>query len=301
MPLDPQLAGLLEFIAAAGHPPMYESTPEAARRGFRALAVDTVQPEHVVPVGSTEDTTVAGRPARVYRPDGDARGTLLYLHGGGFVIGDLDTHDQLCRRLCAGADVVVVAVDYRLAPEHPFPEGLDDARAALAEVAAAVDDLGGRPLAMGGDSAGGNLTAVAVQEAPDLVDAQLLIYPATDAAGDHASRLENGTGYFLDLPTMVWFSEQYAGGADVAPEDPRVSPLRGTLEGLPPALVVTAELDPLRDEGRAYAEALAAAGVRVESVEYDGMIHGFIDMGQFSEAAADATADVVRRFRSLIG
>ena len=301
MPLDPDLAAALEFIASAGYPPMWEGSPDTARKAFRAMAVDMVKPEDVVPVGSVEDATVEGRPARVYRPSGEARGTLLYLHGGGFVIGDLDTHDQTCRRLCRGAEVVVVSLDYRLAPEHPFPAGLEDARAALGWVASSLDSLGGAPLAVGGDSAGGNLAAVLAQEHVGLVDAQLLIYPATDATGGYPSLEENGKGYMLDTELRQWFGAHYAGPRPVAaPDDPRVSPLHGSVEGVAPALVVTAEFDPLRDEGEAYAEKLAAAGVPVNRVRYDGMIHGFVDMGAFSPAAAVAVDDLVGRFGTLL-
>ena len=302
MPLDPPIAAFLEYVESAGYPPMWESTPEVARKAFRAMAVDTVKPEDVVPVGSVEDSIVAGRPARVYRPDGAARGTLLYLHGGGFVIGDLDTHDQICRRLCRGADLVVVALDYRLAPEHPFPAGLEDARAALGWAASTLAELGGAPFAVGGDSAGGNLAAVLAQEDVGLVDAQLLIYPVTDGAGHHPSREENGTGFMLDTPLRAWFRDQYAGPSPAATaDDPRVSPMHGVVDGVAPALVVTAEFDPLRDEGEAYAEKLAAAGVPVNRVRYDGLIHGFLDLGFVSPAAGLAVDDLVGRFRALLG
>jgi acetyl esterase len=297
MPLDPQLAAMLEFLASAGHPPMHEGTPEAARQAFRVLSVDMVKPEDVVPVGSVEELTVAGRPARRYRPEGEQRPVLVYFHGGGFVIGDLDTHDQACRRLCRGADVEVLSVDYRLAPEHPFPAGLEDA---LAAVRWAAEQHGG-PVAVGGDSAGANLATVCAQELPELVSAQLLVYPTTDPFGDHPSRTENATGYFLDQPTMEWFFTHYVGAvADLREDDARVSPLRGRLAGLAPALVVTAEFDPLRDEGEAYAAKLTEAGVTVDVVRYDGMIHGFLDMGPFSPGAASAVDDLVGRARKLL-
>ncbi len=303
MPLDPQLADVLAFLEQSGYPPMSEGSPEDARRGFRALAADMVKPEDVVPVGSVEEPTVEGRPARLYRPS--AAGpvpTLVFLHGGGFVIGDLDTHDQTCRRLCRGADVVVLSVDYRLAPEHPFPAGLDDARAAVRWAADRLESLGGAPvLAVGGDSAGGNLSTVVAQEQPELVQAQLLIYPATDVAGEHPSRVENASGYFLDLPTMEWFFGHYVSTVEgLEPGDPRLAPLHGSVAGVAPALVVTAEFDPLRDEGEAYAARLAEAGVAVDVVRYDGMIHGFLDMGPFSPAAASAVDDIMARTRKLL-
>jgi acetyl esterase/lipase len=297
MPLDPQLAALLELLAAGGYPPMHEGSPETARRGFRAMTVDLVKPEDVVPVGSVAELTVAGRPARRYRPETGTERTLVYFHGGGFVIGDLDTHDQTCRRLCRDAGVVVVSVDYRLAPEHAYPAAVEDA---LAAVRWAAEDTGG-PVAVGGDSAGANLAAVGAQLLPELVDAQVLAYPPVDPFGDYPSRTENATGYFLDRPTMEWFFAHYvSGSADLREDDVRLSPLHGDLAGVAPALVATAELDPLRDEGEAYAAKLADAGVAVDLVRYDGMIHGFLDMGSFSAAAAAAVDDLVARARRLL-
>ncbi len=302
MPLDPQLAGLIQLIEAGT--PMSQQTPSEARASFRTLAVDFRKPEDVVPVGSVEDTTVPGAEgelaARVYRPEGEGPfATVALFHGGGFVIGDLDTHDNMARAICRGASAVVVSVDYRLAPEHPFPAGVDDCLAATRDLQGRLEELGGDGrLAVAGDSAGGNLAAVVAQHVPGL-EAQLLLYPTTDGAGDWPSREENGTGYFLDLPTMLWFSEQYAAGQDYS--DPRLSPLlAGSLEGLPPAVVVTAEFDPLRDEGEAYAAALEKAGVEVVVRRYDGMIHGFMDMGAFSPAAAAAIEETVRLFGVLL-
>jgi acetyl esterase len=300
MPLDPGTATLLDLIASSGHPPMHESTPEMARKGYRALTVDAVPPGGQVPVGSTEEITVAGRPARVYRPEGDGPWpTLVFLHGGGFLLGDLETHDQTCRRICSGADAVVLAVDYRLAPEAPYPAAVDDTLAAVRWAAEHQAELGGgQLLAVGGDSAGGNLSAVAAQALPDLVGAQVLICPATHVEGDYASRTDNAKGYFLELASMLWFFEHYAGAAD--PSDLRLSPYLGDLTGLAPALVVTAEFDPLRDEGEAYADKMAEAGVPVARVRYDGLVHGFQDMGAFSPAATAAVDDLVARIRTLL-
>jgi acetyl esterase len=301
MPLDPDLAGLIALVDAGT--PMSQQTPEQARAAFRTLAVDFRKPEDVVAVASVDDTTVPGaegdRPARVYRPEGAGPfPTVLLFHGGGFVIGDLDTHDNLARAICRDAGAVVVSVDYRLAPEHPFPAGLGDCIAATRAVLSELDSLGGDGrLAVAGDSAGGNLAAVVAQTVPGLA-AQFLIYPTTDGSGDHLSRKENGTGYFLDTPTMEWFSHHYAPGGDYL--DPRLSPLRGTLTGLPPAVLVTAEFDPLRDEGEAYAEALDAAGVPVVLRRYDGMIHGFMDMGAFSPGAKAAVADALGLFAAVL-
>ena len=303
--MDPQLAGFLQFIEDAGYPPVSEGTPEAARKGFVAMSAGTVRPDQVVQVGSVEDLTVPGaagdRPARLYRPATDGpHPTVVYLHGGGFVLGDLETHDQTCRRLCLDVDVVVLAVDYRLAPEHPFPAGVEDAIAATRW--AADQRLGGDArLAIAGDSAGGNFAAVVAQTVPELLAAQLLIYPTVDAFGDYPSRHQNESGYGLEVADMLWFHENYTGGADVAPDDPRFSPLRAeSLAGQPPAVVAVAEFDPLRDEGVAYADRLAADGVAVDLASYDGMIHGFVDMGAWSTAAAAAVTDLNGRFAKLL-
>ncbi|QIK75274.1 alpha/beta hydrolase [Nocardioides piscis] len=307
MPLDPQLKDMLDFIAVTGHPPIDQGSPEEGRRAMRAMSVDLVKPEDVVPVGSVTPMAVPGgageRDARLYKPEGEGPwDTLVFLHGGGFVVGDLDTHDQTCRRLCRDAEIAVLSVDYRLAPEDPFPAGLEDALAATEWAAAHLADLGGgERLAIGGDSAGGNLSAVVAQHLGDVLAAQLLIYPATDGLGDYPSKVDNAEGYFLTAAMMEWFSGHYV-PADADPETDlaRLAPLHGDVSDVAPALVATAEFDPLRDEGEAYAEALRAAGVHVDQVRYDGMIHGFCDMVSFSSAAADAVSDLNVRFRSLM-
>lgn len=298
MPLDPQIASLLDFVNAA-EKKMHEGTPAEARAAFRTLNVDFVKPEDVVPVGSVEDLTVAGRPARLYRPEGAGETpTLVFLHGGGYVLGDLDTHDQTCRRICRGAETTVLAIDYRLAPEHPFPAGVEDA---IAATRWAAEHLPGTRLAVGGDSAGGNFSAVVAQTLKDVVQAQVLLYPAVDKFGDYPSREENAEGYFLDAPTMLWFLQQYVGSVTELDEgDPRLSPLLGDLSGVAPALVVTAEFDPLRDEGNEYAARLEAAGVSVDHVTYPGLIHGFMEMVPWSPAAAAAVDDVIARIGKLL-
>jgi acetyl esterase len=310
MPVDPQIADLLEFLAAAGAQPMHEGTPEQAREAFRKLAVEARPAESVVDVGCVEDRVVPGPAgdlrARVYRPGTDEPApTVVLFHGGGWVIGDLDTHDNMARSLCRACDAVVVSVEYRLAPEAPFPAAVEDAVAATRWAAEHLAELGGSDtLAVAGDSAGGNLAAVVAQELRDsggpALAAQLLVYPATDVRGDYASRTENGMGYFLDLPTMDWFMRHYA--ADPALHgDPRLSPLQaGSLAGLPPAVVVTAEYDPLRDEGEAYAAALQAAGVPVDLRRFDGMIHGFIDMGPHSVGAQKAVDETCGMFAARL-
>lgn len=310
MPLDPELAAMLEFLDSLGTPPMSQQTPAEARAGFRALTVDMRPAETVPDVASVEDVTVPGatgpRPARVYRPATEGPlPTIVMFHGGGFVIGDLDTHDVTARTLANGADAVVVSVDYRLAPEHPWPAGIEDAIAATRWAASSLADLGGSDqLAVAGDSAGGNISAVVAQTMRDegvRLAGQLLIYPVTDGGGSYPSHEENATGYFLDLDTMIWFDRQYTGHlGEVDRRDPRLAPLHGKLEELPPAVVVVAEFDPLRDDGLAYAEALAAAGVPVEVRTFDGLIHGFVDMGRYSAAAQAAIDETAAMFRTVL-
>jgi acetyl esterase len=313
MPLDPEIQAMLDALAAMNAPPMSAGTPEEARQAFRFMTVEMRRPETVIPVKETEDVVIStdngDLAARIYRPD-TAEGplpTIVFAHGGGFVIGDIETHDNQCRAVCAGTDAVVVSIDYRLAPEAPWPAAVHDTHAAVQWAADHIDELGGDAdrLAIAGDSAGGNLSAVvalvARDEGPQLC-AQLLIYPATDLGEDsvHQSRVDNAEGYFLTADEMIWFRQHYAGGVP-DPADPRLSPLKADdLSGLPPAVVATAEFDPLRDEGEAYADALRAAGVEVDAVRYDGMVHGFFDMGPFSKGAASATDDAIRRFRALL-
>jgi acetyl esterase len=308
VPVDPHIAALLTMLAETGLPPMYEGTAEAARSQYLVMSAAR-SPDLVVPVGAVEDTTVPGAEgdlrARVYRPEGEGPfPTVAFFHGGGWVIGDLDTHDRSVREICRGSRAVVVAVDYRLAPEHAFPAAAEDAVAAARWIAAHRGELGGDDrLAVAGDSAGGNLAAVVAQQLTaegTPVVGQFLIYPAVDALGDYQSRAENGRGYFLEQPTIDWFYGHYAGAWDDA-EDPRLSPLHAAdLSGLPPAVVVTAEYDPLRDEGETYAEALRAAGVPVEVTRYDGMIHGFFAMGAASPAAQAAIDESCARLGELL-
>jgi acetyl esterase len=315
MPVDRDIAMLLSLIENAGYPPIAEGTVEQARIGMRTLMVDFRQPATLPVVGSITDATVAGSiPVRIYRPQASGSlPTIVYLHGGGFVIGDLDTHEGVCRLLCNDVGAVVISVDYRLAPEHRFPAAVEDAYAALRWVAEHIADYGGDRgrLAVGGDSAGGDLAAVSAQlaHADGLsLAAQLLIYPNVDLLGDYASRKENADGYFLTLADMRWFAEHYIGMSEDDPRvaelarDPRLSPLQAdSLEGLAPAVVVTAEFDPLRDEGNAYAQALEKAGVRVEHREFAGLIHGFYGMELFSPAAAQAMSWANARVKGLLG
>ena len=267
---------------------MSQLDPDLAR--LRAAATERA----LVPLPeiSVEDRDDGPVPMRVYRPSGDPLATLMFIHGGGFVIGDLESYDYQCRLLCSKAGVAVVSVDYRLAPEHPFPAAVEDATAALEWVR--ENESG--PFVVGGDSAGGNLAAVIAND----VDAQLLIYPVTDMVTEHPSIEENAEGLFLTRDDMEWFHGHYLGGDEELRSDPRVSPALGDLSGKPPALIYTAQYDPLRDDGDAYAEALSAAGVKVIHRRFEGLIHGFFALGPLSQAAAGAVECVCDDLRDLL-
>ncbi len=313
VPLDPGIQQMLTMLESLGNPPLASGTPDSAREAFRMLTVTLRQPETVVPVAGIEEVQLPGPgghlQARVYRPEASGPvPMILFIHGGGFVIGDIDTHDNQCRTVCRDVGAVVLSVGYRVAPEAPFPAAVEDCVAALTWTAAHAGELGGDPdrLAIAGDSAGGNLAAVTARLARDAdgppLAGQLLIYPGTDFRDDDArypSRGQNADGYFLTRADMQWFSDHYVGTAD--PNDPRLSPiLAENLAGLPPAVVVTAEYDPLRDEGEAYARALEQAGVPVSLRRYDGLIHGFFDLGALSPAAAGAVRETCEDLRRLL-
>jgi acetyl esterase len=284
MPLHPQVEGLLQQMAAAGAKGFSEMTVDECRQTFAGMLAGL--PPSGAAIASVIDRKIPGPgidiPVRLYTPEGNGPfPILMFFHGGGFVIGDLETHDAVCRELCAGSQAVVVAVDYRLAPEHPFPAAPDDCMAATRWAAANAAEINGdaQRMAVSGDSAGGNLAAVvaqqSVQEGPMLC-AQLLIYPATCADGTETpSMVENASGYLLERSDMDWFLGHYLPNESDR-SIPRSSPIHNTnLAGLAPALVITAEYDPLRDEGEAYARAMQAAGVDVEISRYDGAIHAF--------------------------
>jgi acetyl esterase len=307
VPLDPQARVLLDQLDAIGNPPMSQQTPEAARAGMAILATVIGPADEPVP---TEDTSVPGPagdiPVRIYRPHADKPlPVVVYFHGGGFVIGDIATHDTICQRLAGGVPAVVVSVDYRLAPEHRFPAAVVDCDAATAWVSAHASELGGDParLAVAGDSAGGNLSAVVARRARDAgappIAFQLLVYPGTDMTCSFPSHTENGTGYLLDSDAINWFLESYMADGDL--RHPDASPLFvDDLAGLPPAFVLTAEFDPLRDEGEAYAERLREAGVPVTTSRYDGMIHGFYGLDSVFDSSKKATAETVSALRDAL-
>lgn len=307
MALDPELAVLLEQVNQA--PPISSHPPEQARELFRTLCGYGAQMATPVEIASARDIRIPGPhedlPARVYRPVSDGpHATVAFFHGGGFTIGDTAAYDLQCRTLCAEVDAVVVSTDYRLAPEHPFPAALDDALAATRWIGERLHELGGDArLAVGGDSAGGNLAAVVTQQlkgSGPAIAAQLLIYPATDLMSERPSHEENASGYFLNRDDILWFHANYVPDPSMA-VDPRLSPLRADdLSGLPPAVLATAGLDPLRDDGDAYAEALRAAGVRVVHRRYDSLVHGFFGFGPFSRASQAAVLELCADLRGLL-
>src|SRR5262245_18831413 len=305
MALDPQVQAVIDMVARSGRPAYHTLSPKDARQLFletRPAATPT-PPE----IGSVRnvvaETPQDAIPLRDYRPAGLPDATSLpayvYFHGGGWVIGDLATHDVICRQLTAASGASVISVDYRLAPEHKFPAAADDAWAATRWIVAHAAELGldaGR-LAVGGDSAGGNLAAVVALMARDAggpaIRQQVLIYPVVDVMRETRSYVDFAEGYMLTRDSMRWFVAHYLRSKDDA-GDWRVSPLRApSLAGLPPALIVTAGFDPLRDEGEMFAGRLRDAGVMVDYVCYGGMVHGFAGMGKL--------IDTAQRVVSLIG
>ena len=301
MPLDVKVRALLNQMKELALPKMWEIGPPAARAAMRS-SIFRASDE---PIGKVEDRSIPSSHGaigvRIYTPVNAAGATLpgmMFFHGGGFVIGDLETHDGLCRALCNEAGCRVVAVDYRLAPEHPFPAAVEDCWEATQHVAKHAKDFGidDARLAVGGDSAGGNLAAVVAQIAkksggPPLVF-QLLIYPVTQLGSniETKSMRDNAKGYFLEKEGMDWFTRCYAPDGKHR-DDPRLSPLLcEDMSGLPPAYLITAGFDPLRDEGRDYADALDKAGVPVTYVDYPGMIHGFFSFRGLIPKAREAVA-----------
>lgn len=315
MPLAPDVQQFLQQLMSLSLPPIHAMTPDHARRSMSGLA-SMLPPQPFS--GRIADRRIAVSapgpsreiPVRTYAPAGSvlAGGTdvlpaLVYFHGGGFVIGDLESIDALCRAIADTARCLVVSVDYRLAPEHRFPAGVEDCCAATAWVWEHAAELGADPacIAVGGDSAGGNLAAVTAQWARDRggppLCLQLLLYPATDMDGSYPSQQDPAMDGILHHRDLPWFLNHYV-AEGTARSDPRLSPLRAqSLQGLPPAIVVTCELDPLRDEGEAFAEKLRAAGVPVTSWCADGQFHGFYQLSPLlpsARAAQDRTLAALR-------
>jgi acetyl esterase len=307
MPLDPQAAKLLELLKMLGLPPVEMLSPIAARA---QVAPVRGVPQPVFRVADRQISGSAGPlPVRVYWPEPSQTQdapppVVVFFHGGGWVLCNLETHDAACRGLANAAECVVVAVDYRLAPEHKFPAAVEDAFAATKWVTEHAAELGVDPLrvVVAGDSAGGNLAAAVCLMAKELGGCrpayQVLIYPVTNYAFETASYRDNAEGYMLTRSAMIWFWDQYL----ARPEDgshPYASPLRAAdLSGLPPALVLTAEYDPLRDEGEAYAARLQAAGVAVQTRRYDGMIHGFLRRGDVFDRAHEMLQEIGQVLRN---
>ncbi|MDQ1381468.1 MAG: acetyl esterase [Actinomycetota bacterium] len=301
---------MIQLLTDAGMTFTADATPESRRAVMLAATTNPAFPKH--PVHEVADRTIPGPadalPVRVFRPSA-ATGlpVILWFHGGGWVTGNLDTHDQLGRLLADHAGAVVVSVGYRLAPEAKFPAAADDCLAAYEWVLEHADEVGGDAtrIAIGGDSAGGNLAAVVALDARDRglpqPKLQLLVYPVTDYEFDSAAMIDNAKGYFLEAEGMRWFWEHYARTASDY-DDPRFSPLRATdLSGLARAVVITAEFDPLRDQGEAYGQRLRDANVPTEVVRADGLIHGFFGMHEFMPPGRDAWDVSVAALRRSFG
>ena len=309
MPLHPQVAKALEQMAAAG-PPLHHLSPQAARAAMEAARGATDDPEKV---GTVEDRLIPGvagkQPIRIYTPEGDGPFPILvYFHGGGWVVGSINTVDASCRALTNLADCMVVSADYRLAPEDKFPAAVEDCYAAARWVALNAAALNGDAarLAVGGESAGANLTAAVTLKAqesglPSLAY-QLLMYPVTGHAFAMPSHMENAQGYFLTTEMMAWFWDHYL-ASEADGQNPLASPLRASTDqcrGLPPAFIATAEYDPLRDEGAAYATKLGEAGVAVEYICFEGLIHGFMGMAKVIEPAGQALQKAAVALRTAL-
>jgi acetyl esterase len=304
--VHPQAQQVLDGKAASGAPPFWELSPDEARASVEIG-------NSIIPVGpdleSVRDIDIPTRDgsvrARVYSPSAAAPGVVVYYHGGGWVVGSVGAWDSSVRALAAASGCDVVSVDYRLAPEHVFPAAPDDAYDALAWIASPSGLAGGRPVVVAGDSAGGNLAAVSALRARDsggpAIALQVLVYPATDSALARRSYLEyDGDEFILNRRDMVWFWDHYLPGR-AARRHPDASPLRAEdLSGLPPAYIITAEHDPLRDEGFAYAERLRDARVPVEHRHYGSQIHGFFTFTGVLDDADKAVSDVGSAIRSAV-
>ena len=307
MPLAPEYQALLAQLAETPGPPFTAMTPEEGRAAYRLMR--PANPE--ITVGHVTERRIDGPGGpiglRIYRPEGNGPFPVyVNFHGGGWVIGDLDTADAVCRDICRTVGCVVVSVDYRLAPEHRYPAAMDDCYAATCWVADHHQDLQGNgKLAVGGESAGGNLAAAvclrARDEAGPEIHFQMLLYPVTDADFTRQSYVDNATGYILETETMQWFWDHYLPDAKRRAEA-YASPLRAAdLSNLPAALVVTAEFDPLRDEGMAFAQALGDAGTSVEAVCYDGLVHDFFATAALFQVSRPPFEHACTQLRQALG
>jgi acetyl esterase len=300
--IDPQVQALLARLESTGGTPLVRGSAAETRQHYRDLSLARrgpgFVPEEVADVvDETIDGTAGPLPLRTYTPTDDRGRVVTYLHGGGFVMGDLDTHDPVCRRVANGLGAVVVAVDYRLGPEHRHPAAVDDSTTAMEWVAAHHP---GRVSGVAGDSAGATLAALAAlatRGTPVEPAAQMLLYPATDPSQSRPSVRANGEGYFLTAADMAWFFDQYVAGD---PSDGSLDLLAADVAGVAPAVVATAEFDPLRDEGDAYAERLRAAGVPVTHLPGPGLVHGYFGFLGLAEAADRQSGAVLAAFDALL-
>ncbi|HEX6458557.1 MAG TPA: alpha/beta hydrolase [Thermoleophilaceae bacterium] len=310
--LEPDIQLLLAMMERQGNPPIETLPPPQARAAVLHQSKAFAGPE--IRVKEVRDLQVDGAEgpikARHYVPpeDGGPHPLIVYFHGGGFVICDLDTHDAPCRLLCLYGGAHVLSIDYRLAPEHPFPAAVDDCQAALRWAFEHVQDLGADPdrIGVAGDSAGGNLATgmclLARKGENPMPHYQHLIYPVTDFANPHPSRHMFAEGFFLTQSEMDWFHEHYALSCGADSSDPRLSPLLvDDLSGLPPAYICTAGFDPLRDEGEAYAQRLREAGNKVVQRRFPGLIHGFANMTAASRSSRDAMVEMAGAARAMLG
>jgi acetyl esterase len=297
MTINPGVRAYVERANAG--PSVWEVSLEEARGGIDAETPEVFGP--VDEVASVEDKIVGGVRVRIYRPDaGNPLPALVYFHGGGWVVGSIESHDPVCRALAARAPAAVVSVDYRLAPEHSFPTGLEDAWTATEWVAAHLDELGADRVAVAGDSSGGNLAAVVALRARDRglpLALQVLIYPVIDCDLDSPGYVTHGVGLNLTRAKMEWYWGKYMNGAD--PAQPEASPLRAEdVTGVAPALVITAEYDPLCHEAKGYARRLEAAGVQVDLSHYANQIHGFVRLAALTPDADRGLEEIAQRLRA---
>jgi len=286
--LHPQGVAILTVMAQAGGPVLHESEPAEFRAWYNERQLPSTEAVHEI-----RDVSAGGVPSRLYRPSADKNlGLLVYYHGGGWVIGGLDSHDAICRSLANKSGHAVLSVDYRLAPEHRYPAAVEDALCSLRWAHENAAELGVNPdkIAVGGDSAGGNLAAIVAQQRPVPIAFQLLIYPATDMTQSFASHQENAAGPVLTAQAMEWFIGHYMPDASKRKEE-LASPLFSAdamFKGLPPALIITAQYDPLRDEGEAYGAKMIENGSQASIIRFNGQFHSFFGMHQLMDDAESA-------------
>jgi|688.fasta_scaffold324958_2 acetyl esterase len=299
--LHPQAKAIIEMMAALGGPVIHESTPEEFRAYYDSRQAPPTEDVHEI-----RDLSAGGVPSRLYRPSAAKDlGLLVYYHGGGWVIGGLDSHDAVCRSLANKSGHAVLSVDYRLAPEHRYPAAVEDSLCALRWASENASELGIDPerIAVGGDSAGGNLAAVVAQQRPVPVRFQLLIYPATDMTQSHASHRENAAGPVLTEQAMAWFIGHYVPDVSQHREElasPLFSP-DALFRDLPPALIITAQYDPLRDEGEAYGARMVENGSQASIVRFNGQFHSFFGMHQLMDDAESAHLIAANALRKALG